>query len=343
MKVLEKDLKKGIVKVRVEDEDDLWLLKTVVKEGDVVISHTMRDVKVDGEGKRRLPMKLAVQVKNTYFQPFSSRLRIHGIITEGPEEYGLRGSHHTFNIDVGCEVEIVKKSWTSSELKRLERNTVKGLKALLVAFDFDEISIALLYDQGIKYLIDKSLPTLNKDSGSMDELINSVSDVISKVLSTVECDLVIIASPAFMKDLIAVKPGKNVRVFKDSVSNGGRAGIEELIRRDSVKKLLKEVNIVESERIFEEFTELLVSKPQRIAYGIDEVKLAAASNAVAKLLVLEDLLSGEKFEELEEILNTVEERGGTIRIVGSETPLSIRLKGLGGIIAILRFDFSFNR
>ncbi|MEM4499188.1 MAG: mRNA surveillance protein Pelota, partial [Sulfolobales archaeon] len=289
MKVLEKDLKRGIVKVRVEDEDDLWLLKTIVKEGDVVIAHTMRDVKVDGEGKRRLPMKLALQVKNVYFQPFSSRLRIHGIIVEGPEEYGLRGSHHTFNIDVGCEVEIVKKSWTPSELKRLERSVVKGLKALLVAFDFDEISIALLYDQGIKYLIDKSLPTLNKDSGSMDELINTISEIVSKVLSTVKCDVVIVASPAFMKDLITVRLGKNVKVFKDSVSNGGRAGIEELIRRDSVKKLLKEVNIIESEKVFEEFMELLVSRPQRIAYGIDEVKLAAVSNAIAKLLVLEDL------------------------------------------------------
>ncbi|MEM0454191.1 MAG: mRNA surveillance protein pelota [Sulfolobales archaeon] len=345
MKIVSKDLKRGIIRIKVEDEDDLWVLKTIVREGDVIVASTLRDVKIDGEGKRRLPMKLSIRVKNVYFQPFSSRLRIHGIIIESPEEYGLKGSHHTFNIDVGTELEIIKDSWAPSELRRLERNTIKGLKALLVALDFDEISIALLYDQGIKYLVDRSMPTFNKDSGNLEELVSNATDLILKSLSNVKCDVVVIASPAFLKDLVAMRLDKaiNVKVFKDSISCGGRAGIEELVKRDSVKNLLKEVNIVESEKVFEEFMELLLRKPSRTAYGIDEVKLAATSNAVAKLLVLEELLSGERFEEVEEILSLVEEKGGTIRIVGSESSLSSRLRGMGGIIAVLRYDFIFNR
>lgn len=344
MKVLDKDLKRGAVRVRVEDEDDLWVLKTIIRGGDVIISYTMRDVKVDGEGKRRLPMKLALQVKNTYFQSFSSRLRVHGVIVDGPEEYGLKGSHHTFNIDVGCEVEIVKRSWTSSELKRLERGTSRRLNALLVAFDFDEISIAVLYDQGIKYLLDRNLPPFNKDSGNLDMLINEVAELILKTLSTTKSDIIVIASPAFMKDLVATKlrEGTKIPIVKDSISNGGRVGIEELVRRDSVKKLLREINIIESEKVFEEFMKLLMSRPSKVAYGVNEVKLAATSNAVAKLLVLEELLTNDSSEEVEDILNLVEENGGTIRIVGNESPLSARLRGLGGIIAILRYDLNLS-
>ena len=112
MKIVATDLRKGIVKVRIETVDDLWVLKNVIKVGDVVVGRTLRDVKIEGEGKRRLPMILAIKVKNMYFQPFSSRLRVHGIIIEGPDGYGLKGSHHTLNIDVGSEIGIVTVSYT---------------------------------------------------------------------------------------------------------------------------------------------------------------------------------------------------------------------------------------
>lgn len=345
MKVLNKDLRRNSIRVKVEDEDDLWILKTVLREGDTVISSTLRDVKIDGEGKRRIPMKLAIKVKKIYFQPFSSRLRINGIIIEGPEEYGLKGSHHTFNVDVGNEVEIIKDSWTSSEIKRLESHVVKGLKALLVAFDFDELSIAILYDQGIKYLLERNLPHFSKDSGNLEELIGSINEAVLKTLKLVDCNVIVVASPAFLKDVVAERLGKeiSIKIFKDTVSTGGRAGIEELVRRDSIKNLLKEINLIESEKIFEEFMKLLIKTPSRVAYGLNEVKLAANSNAVAKLLVLDEMLSDSNYDEVENILNMVEDKGGTVRIVSSETPLSNSLKGLGGIIAVLRYDLSFDR
>lgn len=337
MRVLYKDLKKGVIAVRVEDEDDLWVLKNVVKEGDVVIAKTLRDVKVDGEGKRRLPLTLAVKVKSVYFQPFSSRLRIHGIIVDGPEEYGLKGSHHTFNVDVGSELEVVKESWSISELRRLERASKRGVKALLVALDLDEVSIALLYNQGVRYLVDKSLPNLGKDVGSIEEIINEVVELVIKVLSGIEVNIIVIGSPAFIKDLVASKLTEviNVKVIKDSVSTGGRAGIEELMRRDSVKTLLIEVDAIESEDMFNEFMELLVKNSARVAYGVDEVKFASELNAVSKLLVSEDLLGD---EVIEEILNRVEESGGYVKVVSDEMPVSKRLKGLGGLVAILRYD-----
>jgi len=340
MKVLYKDLRKGVIGLRVEDADDLWVLKNVIKEGDVVISKTLRDVKVDGEGKRRLPMRLAIRVKNMYFQPFSNRLRIHGVVVDGPEEYGLRGSHHTFNIDVGSDLEVIKSEWTLSEVRRLERASKKGLKALLVALDFDELAMAILYDQGIKYVVDRSLPGLSKDSGSLDYLVNEVANLIRNTLELNKAELVVIASPAFLKDLIAVRLSEltNAKVFKDSVSTGGRAGIEELVRRDSIRMLLKEVSTVEAEKILEEFMELIVKRPARVAYGLKGIKVAAEANAVSKLLINDDLLSGDDAGVYEDVLSKVEGGGGVVRVVYSDTPAGIKLKALGGVIAILRYD-----
>ncbi len=341
MKILRKDLKRGVVAVRVEDEDDLWVLKNVIKEGDIVVARTLRDVKMDGEGKRRLPMTLAIKVENVRFQPFSSRLRVHGVIIEGPEEYGLRGSYHTFNVDVGSELEIIKESWDTSLLRRLERASTRGIRALLVAIDFDELAIAMLYNQGVKYLLEKSLPGINKNSGSIDDMVDEVIKALISILDNVRVDAVVIGSPAFIKDVVASRLSKlvNVKVFKDSISNGGRAGIEELLRRDSVKNLLRELDVIESERILNEFMELLIKNPSRVAYGINDVRIASTYNAVAKLLVIEELLSE---SGVEGILSSVEERGGEVRIVSNESPASTRLKGLGGIIAILRYELSNN-
>jgi len=346
LKVVFEDLRKGVVKVRVECADDLWVLKTVVSEGDVIIARTLRDVKIDGEGKRRLPMVVAIRVKNIYFQPFATRLRIHGVIVDAPDGYGLKGSHHTLNIDVGTEVSIIKESWSKSQLKRLRRASERWVNALLLAADFDEVSVAIIYGQGVKYLIDRSLPGVSsRDPNSLERIVDCVVELALSVLAREKVRLVVVGSPAFLKDLIAKKlssqlpRNQGIRLYVDSVSSGGRAGISELIRRDVVKNLLREVSAVEAEEVLEEFMMLLSKKPERVAYGLESVKLAVEANAVSKLLVSEELLSGGNRETVEEVLSTAESRGALVRIVPTETPASVRLKALGGIIAVLRYDF----
>ena len=108
MKILEIDKHHGYVKVRVEYDDDLWILCMVIASGDIVSALTIRDVRL-GQEKHRIPMRLAIKVEKLEFQPFTGRLRIHGVIIKGPDEYGLTVSHHTLSIDIGSEVKMVKK------------------------------------------------------------------------------------------------------------------------------------------------------------------------------------------------------------------------------------------
>ncbi len=346
MKILHKDLRKGIVRVRVECIDDLWILKNVIKEGDIVVGKTLRDVKVEGEGKRRLPMVLAIKVKNVYFQPFSNRLRVHGVIIEGPNGYGLKGSHHTLNIDVGSEVDIIKDVWSAAELRRLSMISKVGVKALLIALDFDEISIAILYHQGVRYLISKELPGISSnDPDSLSRVINEAFKYIADVLSKEDIDIVIVGSPAVLREYIANRLKElnpKLRVVTDSVSHGGKSGIEELIRRDSVKLILKEVLSVEIEDILNEFMRYLSKKPERVAYGLNDVLASLRAKAIKYLLVVEDLLSSDERDVIEEIMSEVENYGGKVRIVPKETPTYLRVKSLGGILAILRYDLDFN-
>ncbi len=348
MKVIDKDLKKGWVKIRIEDVDDLWVLKNIIKAGDIVAAKTLRDVKMDGEGKKRLPMILAIKVEKLYFQPFASRLRIHGVIVEGPEEYGLRGSHHTLNVDVGSEITLFRESISQTLLKRLEfLSSRRRFRALLVAADFDEVSLALLYDQGVRFLNDLTLPGIrSEDESSIEDLATRITEEIIKYLESEKIDFVIVGSPTVLREALVkelkTRVGNKLKIFADSVSIGGRAGIHELLKRDSVKNLLQEYVIVEGEEILEKFLKLLTSNPERIAYGLKDVEFAALNNAVDTLLVNEDLLTSDEYVRVENILSLVEEKGGNVRIVPTESPLAIKLRGFGGIIALLRFTLPRN-
>ena len=342
MKVIREDLRHGVVELRVECEDDLWVLKGVIAKGDVVVAKTLRDVKVDGEGKRRLPMTLAVRVSDVYFQPFSGRLRVHGQIVEGPDEYGLRGSYHTLSIDVGSELAIIKPRWTKELLNRLRRASSRRVKALLVALDFDEVAIAVALDQGVKFVVETSLPGLKDGGPSAEDIAREVADLTVSVASREEPDVVIVASPSFLKDLVAEglrRMGKPVYV--DSVSEGGRAGVYEVIRRDTFRKLLHYHNVAVVEEVFEEFMRLLSSDSDRVAYGLQQVRVAARMGAVSKLLVCEDQLYSNAREEVEELMGRVEESGGEVRIVPEESPAFAKVKAFGGLVAVLRYRLSY--
>ncbi len=345
MKVLSEDLKHGAIKLRVESVDDLWVLKNVVREGDVVIARTLRDVKLEGEGKRRLPMTVALKVKKVYFQPFASRLRIHGVILDAPEGYGLRGSHHSLNIDVGSELTIVKEVWPKHLLNLIRRAPGVGVKVMLVAADFDEVAVAVMYRQGIKYVLEREL------EGVSSEVPDSVGKVLGKVVELVQdavrregAGYIVVGAPAFLKDELAraLKEGlgRGVKVIPDSVSSGGKAGIHELLRRDSVKSLVQEFSALEAEEILGEVMSYLVRKPQRVALGLKAVENAVRLNAVSKLLVVEDLLPSEEGDVVGEILTEAERRGGRVVIVPRESPAYIKVKNLGGVVATLRYDLS---
>nr|MCG2909865.1 mRNA surveillance protein Pelota [Stygiolobus sp.] len=124
MKILEFDEKKGLMRLHVEDEDDLWVIHLILEKGDRVIAKTTRDVSL-GKESRRIPMTVELQVDHTEFQEYTTRLRIHGIILDAPEKFGIKGAHHTINLDVGDDIIIIKDKWTEFALNKIKRQVEK--------------------------------------------------------------------------------------------------------------------------------------------------------------------------------------------------------------------------
>jgi protein pelota len=228
------DKKGRRVKLQLESEEDLWILRTLLREGDLVTAKTTRDVKVSetGEAERR-PMILTVKVMGVEFQPFSGSLRIKGIIVEGPERYGLKGSWHSFNLKPGMELEVEKPSgWSKRDLERASKRTYGG-KAIVAAVDYDEYAIGLVSVEGLKILEESEIYLPGKDDPSREQALNKelamLAERIAVYTSKYSADTVVLVGPGFLKEMLAERvrglvPGKKVLV--DDTSMGGVKGVD---------------------------------------------------------------------------------------------------------------------
>ena len=345
------DARRTIARLRVEKEEDLWILYTTIKPGDQVRMRTTREVKQGAKGQsrsRRIPMTLTIRVSSLEFQPFTNRLRIRGVILEGPDEFGLLGSHHTFNVSVGSELYVYKEEgWSKTLLRRLERAVRVGGKVVVVAIDYDECAIGVFSSQGLKLVREEELGLYGKDEPSMERSLEKklleIAGRIEDVASREKPVAIIVGGPGFLKDrLIAILKEKNVRekVVREQASMGGAIGVKEIIRRGTPTRLIRSVELERASEILDEILYTLSRNPSLVAVGLEENAHAALSKAFKKLLILDELLASydEAFRErIEFILEAAEEVRAEVVIVPARSPVGERLRGVDGIASLLRF------
>ncbi len=354
MRILEKDLRKGAIKVLVESPDDLWLLYNVIEKGDLVTASTTRDIKFEKGRGERIPMTLTIRVETLEFQSFTGRLRIKGIVVEGPEKFGVKGHYHTLNIDIGNVLTIVKKEWPRYIVKKLEKLAHKRANVLLVAIDYDEAAIAIMSHQGLKVLYEASSRLPGKDSGDYEARLKTyIKEIASIVIGSVNrynIEAVIIAGPGYLKkyvgEIINEKLGGKIKIYYDNVSMGGWPGVNELSKRDIVKEVLRDLEVVKAQKVYERFMEYLAKNDSVIAYGLDEIEEAARNNAVEKLVIAESFFrinDEELRQRIERVLEEIDKRRGEIIFAPLESSVEKQVMGLGGMIAILRYPLKYLR
>lgn len=349
LKIVEEDLKKGWVKILVEDEDDLWILYNLLDAGDIVYGRTTREVKPgEGGSSRRVAMNLGLRVEKLEFQEFSDRLRIRGVVVDGPEEFGVKGHYHTINVSPGDVLSIFKEKWSENRLETIRRSSLKRKRIMLVNIDYDEACIAVLTEQGVLQLGESYGRLPGKIyAGNYEAMLNNyIDDVLRQVLdylSREKMDAVIVSGPGDVKNVLAsaIRSRRtDVPVHVDSTSIGGCSGLSELLRRDVVKKVVSELSIVRAREVFEVFKRLVVEQPDRVAYGVDEVYCASLMNAVEKLVVVSDLIksSDESVRtRVFEILERCYASRSDVWMISGRSDIGVEVAGFGGVIALLRY------
>lgn len=348
MKIMHKDLKKGIIKFKTENLDDLWYISNLIDKFDLVEGATYRKIKVSKDENSDVIKKkiyLKIEVEKIEFHKYSNSLRVSGKIIHGPDDISI-GSYHTFNIDENTELTLTKDKWYNYQIKKLQEaaNAVKS-KILIVVFDREE-AIFAKFNQ-TNYEIISSIKG-NVSKKAMDAQHSNFYQELNKILEEYEkrenYDHIVLASPSFFSEYL-LKEIKDETILKKTVkaacSSVTKSAINEVINRPELHTILSKQQATNEMKAVEKLL-ANISKDKLSAYGLKEVKKVSDYGAVDVLLITDNLISkkreDETFEVIEHIMKTVEKTNGTVNIINSDHAGGKKLDGLGGIGAILRYE-----
>jgi protein pelota len=358
LKILRRILKEGKIVLKIETLDDLWHLYNVIAPGDTVISRTTRRVKIGDEDARkqesiRKPMTLVLEVEDVTFHGFTNRIRIKGTILEGPSDLVNIGSYHTFNIEEGDTLTIIKERWPGYLLKRLEEAEKSQARplCLIVTIEDGESEIFLAADYGIREAVRvrTSISRKRGDQKSYDSTMRDFfSDVALALKSQIEqqtIGLIVIAGPGFVKDhfneFLKTASIKDLPpVVVEGISNVGITGAKEILYRGVISQALTELKLETETKLIEEVITHLAKDDGLVAYGDDEVEKAVQFGAIEDLLITDKKLreaTDEARHRIDKLIRDTEKTRGNFHVVSTEHPSGDQLQNLGGIAAILRF------
>lgn len=346
MRIIKQDIKGGRVRLRVENGDDLWVLKGVIQPGDRVSGSTERKLKL-GNAKEekskvvRKRVRLTIAVEKAEYAPDGSSLRALGSITDGPEEVP-RGEHHSFILAPGSEISITKESWPGYQLAKLREATKEDAAILVLLFDREEAKLYRVTRRGVEELarlkgaVQKKAVEEAQASNFYKELVATLQEQEQRM----KYAHIVAGAPAFWKEYLQkeLPPELKQKTVLTTISAVQRTAIRELLSRPEVATLLSESSTMRELALAEEA--LVALGKERLAYGEAEVAEAAATGNAAKLLVTENLIANARakgeFPKLEELLRTAESTKGEVHVLSSEESQA-KIDPLGGIVAIQRW------
>ncbi len=354
MQIINSDFKKGYAKIKLNTAEDLWTLSQLVDPKDSVKGQTFRKIKIGSEEERnqaivKKPVTLTIEVEKVEFHKYTNSLRISGVIREGPEDI-QRGAHHTLDVNEGSIIKITKEEWLNFQIEKLKEATKEKLSnILIVAMDRNEACFAIMKKYGYDYLgeiegkvqkkriQDKTV----KEKEFYEDLIKKIQEYVKRH----KVEYLILASPAFWKEELYTELKKKdletaKKVTLATCNSFGKNAINEVLKREEVKQVLKHDRVVRETNLVEELLGE-IKKGEMAVYGIKQTREAAEAGAIKTLLItnkfLQNMRMEEKYKDLEYVMKLVEKNKGTIIIISDEHEGGKKLQGITGIGAILRY------
>ena len=340
MRVVHRDDREGAIKLRVENADDLWHLHNLVEPGDLVRASTYRREESKGDKLRpermeKVRLTLGIRAEGTEFHDTADRLRVSGVIAEGPQDLG---HHHTLNIAVGDDLTVVKV-WRPYQLRRIEEAVAAAQKPMVtfIAIDDEEALVAHLRQYGVREIASVQAPHHGKMYPTQDGTDTYFAETLAALRQSDLGEALVILGPGFTREEFAVylrdrAPDLVARSRVFGTSQAGAAGIQEAMKAGLGAKVFEESRVVLETRAVEQLLEA-IARGTPCAYG-PEVRDAVAAGAVETLLVADEAMRDRGVEALARM---AEEARGKVLVVSSRHEAGTKLAALGGLGAILRF------
>jgi len=345
MKIIHKDIKNGEIKFRVTKLDDLWYLSHIIEKGDLLKGKTERKLEL-GEKGDKVKKSVFLEIKVDKVEYNQNVLRVGGVITQCPDTVE-KGAHHSFSIEEGTIAELVKEHWGREHFDKLDQAAKEREDVLLVAFDRENATFAILKASGFDILTEEAGEVEKKDyKTETKDFYLQILKFMQEYLERYKLNRVVVGSPSIWKQNFEkiVPEELKKKIVWATCSTGEKKGIAEILKRDEIKKALKEERISLELRLVEDLlTEIKTG--DKASYGIKDVKEKVEIGAAAIVIVTDSFLKKQKeegkYKEIDNLLNIAEQTKAQIYIIKGDHEGGKKLDGLGGIGAILRYKISY--
>src|SRR3989338_655673 len=345
MQLITSDFKKGLVKLKVTDKDDLWYLSHLIDQGDLVRGKTTRKIKIgEGENAKSVKKTLTICIEAETVELTEISLRINGKVQEESEDVA-KGSYQSITLEEASEFSLEKRQWLEYQKQKLQEACEKKYDYLLCLFDREEVLFALTKKFGYEILttlkgeVQKKAKAVEIKKDFQEEIIKTLGSYNDRYKPSA----IILASPAFYKeDLFKKIPASDFKkkIVLAACSDISERSLDEVMRRPELAETLKHSRARQEQILFEELLKE-INKNDKAAYGWKEVQEAANSGSVQKLLLTDEFVRKKRaageFAAVDQGMKTVDSMQGEIHIISSESDGGKKLNGLGGIAAILRY------
>ena len=342
--------KPGIASVTPEDSEDLWILRRIIKNGDIISSNTKRVIKDQKEFSRpdkgeRINVRLSIEVNNISLDQLLERIRISGKIIETTDDSISKGSHHSLNLTIGNSLVISKKIIEDYQIKLLKKRTKTSERHIIIAIDRRLAGIGLITGTHLRIFSDilsglagKRYKTKATYGSFFDELIKNIINIYSKDTK------ILVTGPSevkreFVNHVASNKSEihKNITII-DGIDLSGQEGIYIALKHPGVKEYMKNSELAAASLATENAINQISRDSKKIAYSVKDVKKVAEMGAIDKVMVSSKIFEQVEEDEVVNLLDKIEKFNGKIHLLDSSTETGKQIDSIGGIIALLRYS-----
>ncbi len=345
MRVLRFDRQVGELKAAVETIEDLWFLKKLISEGDVIIATSFRrhksEDKLRPDSGEKMLVHLDLKIESVELAESVNKLRITGKILSGsPEEYVQKGAHHTIDLELRSTFKL-RKQFLPYHIRLIEdaKKKAASLKALIVVMDEQKALLASLRNNGLKFLFEIESDASKRDAESFKKKKDAFFKELLLAILQENSPRTLIASPGFSKDdfrkyVEDQDPSLGKTLLFDHVSSAEKTAVYELLKKGALERLISEQKVEKEFEALEKLKASLGREDGLSCYGIDEVRTAVEMKAAEVLLIEDELLRKDRV--LNAVMEKAEHSGAKIVIFNSEDDAGREFSAFK-IAALLRY------
>ena len=354
----------GDVVLRPEDPEDMWHVYNLIAKNDEVKADTYRKVvSTSSTGSTRSEKRkitLTLRVQETDFDPQESTLRVKGVnVVEN--KFVKIGASHTIELEPNRNFTLCKPCWDTIFMERIKLSIDVSKKADLAAIVMQpglaHLCLITSHMTVVRAKIEKSIPKKRSGRSGHDKALLQFYKACMQAIdlhidfNIVKC--VLIGSPGFFKDDFVKYMQQNAikNNMKDIHTNmskfvtchspsGHKHDLKNVLEDEDVQKLVQDTQASDEIKVLGDFFKLLNDNPDQAYYGYNHCVRANESNAIASLLVTDELFRScdlKKRVQYVKLVESVRDNGGEVHVFSALHVSGEQLSLVSGVAAILKF------